>query len=154
MDNNSPLYENDYEKRNKRLYPLVEIEFQCGKQRFPITTLADTGCDSGFVLFDYELDLLKKNYKEFEIGEKMNDEPVRFSVADGHIVEADVYYTFVELSGEKKPIEFTVIHANQIVGRETEIETINEVLPLIGRNFLNHFDVMFKGKKQKIVIFK
>jgi len=128
---------------------------QFGGQKIPIRSLADTGCDSGFVLLDVELDILKRTHKEFDLGEKRNDEPFKVTVADGHQVAGDVYFAWVELAGEKKVIEVIVIHPDKILGTETsEIEKIEDILPCVGRKFLNHFDVVFHGKSQKIAVFK
>lgn len=150
-----PVYEDCYNTRNTNLYPILNIACQSGKQKILIKSLADTGCDSGFVLLDVELEILKRTYKEFDIGEKRNSEPMKITVADGHQVAADVYFAWVELAGEKKVVEVLVLHPSQILGTETsEIEKIEDIFPCVGRNFLNHFDVVFHGKSQKIAVFK
>jgi predicted aspartyl protease len=151
MTTKKPFYEEHYQQLNENFYPMVNIQCWFGKKKVSLTALADTGCDSGMVLLKNEVSLLKEKIKGLELGEKINDEPIPVSVADGHIVGADAYIVNIELGEEQKKIDLLVIDSNNIIG---ETEKIDAILPLIGRNFLNNFDVLFKGKAKKLVIFK
>src|SRR3989304_6509602 len=103
MDNQRiKIYEDNYQNLNSCLYPLIKVNCEFGKLKIEFKSLADTGCDSGFVLLDYELELLKKAHEDFDLGEKGNSEPIPVTVADGHQIAADVYFACVEIFGGKE----------------------------------------------------
>ena len=139
-----PFYEQEYQQENSHFYPVIEISMgKTKKER--IKVLVDTGCSAGIALF-------KEHIKKFnlDIGEKINDEPVPIGVADGHIIGADVYRAIVEINGEERTVEVVVIDPNILLGTEVHEEEI----PLLGRDFLDNFDVLFKGKQKKVLFFK
>lgn len=137
MDERVKIYEDDYQNLKSCLYPLIKISCQFGNQRVEFNSLADTGCDSGFVMLDRELELIKKEYSDFDLGEKVNAEPISVTVADGHQVAADVYFIRVELSGEERVIDLVVIHPENIIGTAAILTTdkISEICPLIRKKF-------------------
>lgn len=151
--NEKPFYEEPYQKcNNKMFYPILKVLCQFGKRKVSLKALADTGCDSGIVFLKDEVKILKERFEGFELGEKINDLPIEISVANGHIVGADVYLLTIELGGEQIEIDLIIIDSDNIIRKEKG-ET-EDVLPLIGRNFLNNFDVLFQGKEKKLVVFK
>lgn len=92
----------------------------------------------------------QEQIKDFDIGTKINDEPSGCILADGHIIGADEYVTTACVNGEEKTIIVSVFDPTKSLGSVP----ITEVTPALGLNFLNNFDVLFKGKQQKIALFK
>lgn len=136
-----PFYERDYDKENEHYCPNLEVSV--GGKKTPIVALADTGCDAGISIF-------KENVEELglDLGDKINTEPVRFSVADGHLIGSDVYESTVRINDEKKEILIFVVDP-EILGYKPE-----KISPLIGRDLLDKFDVLFKGDERKIVLMR
>lgn len=142
MAEKKPFHEKEYTKVKERFYPILDIIcwFKDSKQSF--SALADTGCDTGISLSINQIEGI-------DLGEKINDEPIRISVADGHVIGADLYPIIVEIDGEKREVELCVIDPTEIIDFE-----IAGLFPLLGRDFLGKFDVLFKGEKRKIVLLK
>lgn len=154
VKNKQPLYEDEYQKRNNEMYPVLKIVCNFKNRNIPFTALADTGCYSGIVLLKDEVEILKNHFEDFELGDKINSEPLQVGVADGHIVGADAYRVKIELDGELKETILLVVNSEYIIGHEKEEKTkIDDIFPLVGRDFLDHFDVLFKGKERKISVF-
>lgn len=143
IENENPFYERNYQQENLSFYPIIEV--LVGKTKKKVKVLVDTGCSAGIALF-------KEYVRKFnlDIGQKINDEPIRVGVADGHIVGADVYKATVEVNGEERTVLVIVIDPSNIL----DIQTYEEELPLLGRDFIDNFDVLFKGKQKKILFFK
>ena len=78
-----------------------------------------------------------------DLGEKISDDAYAVTVADGHEVGADIYKSTIEINGVKKEVEVCVVDPNNIKGRAN----IEDTCILLGRGFLDHFDVEFKGIK-------
>ena len=142
MAEKKPFHEKEYTKANEHFYPILDIIcwFKDSKGSLPV--LADTGCD-------YGVSLSKNQVKGIDLGEKKNDDPLEIFVADGHIIGADVYEATVEINGEKRKVELCVIDPTNIIRSE-----IKSLFPLLGRGFLDKFDVLFKGEERKIVLLK
>lgn len=138
-----PFYESDYKNCGDCFRPTVKIICHFVNANIPFEAMADTGCDVGFAL-------LKEQVKNLELGEKTNDIPIEIGVADGHIVGADSYVVQIEVHGDKRETTLLVIDPNTII-RQEEVE---DSMPLIGREFLDCFDVYFLGEKKKLVLMK
>jgi len=146
-----PFHEKDYiERDNGRYYPILNIKCFCKDSKgISITltgdcfsALADTGCDTGIALS-------KDMVQGIDLGEKKTDVPIEIGVADGHIIAADVYEVTIQINGEKRTAELSVIDTEKILRLES-----GDLFPCIGRNFLDNFDVMFKGSEKKLVLLK
>lgn len=136
-----PIHEVEYKREDGEFCPLLEVVI--GKSKKRILAYADTGCTSG-------ISLLKGQIKDFDIGQKINDEPIPCIMADGHIIGADVYLSSIKIGTEKKDVAISVIDPSKVMG-STPVE---KMTPLLGRDFLDSFDVLFKGKEKKIALFK
>lgn len=142
MTEKKPFHEREYTKEGERFYPILDIICGVKDSRKSLRVLADTGCDAG-------ISLLKDHVEGIDLGEKKNDFPLEIFVADGHVIGADWYDATVEINGEKKEIELYVIDPTEIIRSE-----IPSLFPLLGRGFLDKFDVTFKGEQRKIVLLK
>ena len=136
-----PFHEVEYREHEGCLCPIVEIII--GENEKKIPAYADTGCTSGIFVF-------KEQIKGIDLGDKINDEPTPCIMADGHIIGADEYETTAEINGEKSTILVTVLDPTIKLGSVSP----KEMTPLLGRNLLDNFDVLFKGKEKKIALFK
>lgn len=137
------FYEDDYKDCDGCFRPYMKIICHFAKSHIPFEVMADTGCDSGFVL-------LKGQVKDLELGEKTNDTPIEMGVGDGHVVGADSYIVEVEVGNERREIELLVVDPSNIIKEEK----IEESIPVVGRELLNCFDVSFLGEKKRIVLLK
>lgn len=135
-----PFYEVEYKEHEGSLCPILEIII--GEDKKEISAYADTGCTTGIFVF-------KEQIKDIDLGTKINDEPSPCVMADGHRIGADEYVTIACINGEKRPILVTVLDPTIKLGRVSP----KKMMPLLGRNFLDTFDVLFKGKKRKIALF-
>ena len=131
-----PFHEKDYRKENEHYGPFLDILI--GKAKVP--AFADTGCDAGVSVF-------KNQTKDWDLGKKINDEPIDISVADGHIIGGDAYLSTVEIDGIEKEVLICVVDPT-VRGFKPE-----RIPPLVGRGFLDNFDVLFQGKERKISLF-
>ena len=117
------------------------------KNQGPIDAYADTGFTAGI--------LLTKSYVEekgLELGEKINEEPIPISVADGHLIDADSFKMTIKIDGIEKEIEVLVEDTKKFFKRGGGKP--HDVEPLLGRDFLDSFDVIFKGTERKIAFFE
>jgi len=80
-----------------------------------------------------------------------DEEPVQVLVADGHTINADLFKTTVKIDGMEREIEVVVIDPEEFFEIE---EGEKNVEPLLGRGFLDEFEVLFKGPKKKIVFYE
>lgn len=136
-----PFHEAEYKEEEGNLCPILELIV--GKDKDKISAYADTGCTTGIFVFQEQI-------KDIDIGTKINDEPSPCIVADGHIIGADEYVTTACIDGEERLIVITVIDPTKLLG---SVST-GKITPLLGRIFLDTFDVLFKGKQKKIALFK
>jgi len=104
--------------------------------------LADTGCDVG-------LAIMTDQVGELDLGQKISDDPFDISVADGHVIKADVYKADINLTGVIKPAIIYVLNPSTFKNDTEEKEPI----AYLGRGFLDNFNVVFKGKEQKVAFF-
>ena len=141
LSDKTPFHEAKYKEEDGELCPILEIIIGKNKKKIPV--YADTGCSTGVFISSEQV-------KDIDIGEKINDEPSGCIVADGHIIGGDEYVTTAYINGEKRIINITVLDPTKILG----FVPPKEMTPLLGRNFLDTFDVLFKGKEKKIVLFK
>ena len=104
--------------------------------------LADTGCSVG-------LAILNNQIGEIELGQKIDDDPYEIAVADGHVIEAEIYKTDLDLNGVTKPVIIYVLNPNKFKNETEE----KEAVAYLGRGFLDNFNVIFKGQEKKVVFF-
>ncbi|HEY4675396.1 MAG TPA: hypothetical protein VIH48_05015 [Candidatus Bathyarchaeia archaeon] len=143
-----PFHEKEYTyyKETNQYFPFLEVTVGSDTSRKRIVALADTGCTSCIHFC--------KSYVEKEgltLGKKVNKEPIPVSVADGHIINADLYEVTCEIDGNEQKVIASVIDPEKFF--EEEKKEIEIVEPLMGRGILDNFDVTFKGKKKKILLF-
>jgi hypothetical protein len=62
------------------------------------------------------------------------------------VLGAEEYLSKVIINGEEKDVIITVLDPKNIL-YQADVE---DMIPLLGRNFLDHFDVLFQGKKKTI----
>lgn len=136
----SPFCEEDYREEGGCLGPILDI--LVGKNRKKILAYVDTGCSTGLYVF-------KDQIPDVDIGTKISDEPSPCIVADGHIIGGDEYISSIVVGEEEKIVQITVIDPETIIGTQKA-----EMIPLLGRNFLDHYDVLFKGKAKKLALFR
>ena len=138
-----PFHEEDYRIENSSVCPILDVFV--GKTEKKVPAYADTGCTSGISLF-------KDRIKDLEIGEKINEDPVRVLMADGHLIGANIYKSTAKIGDEKRNVLITVVDPTKVIGSVP----IEEMTPLLGRNFLDNFDVLFEGKREpkRICLFK
>ena len=137
-----PFFETEYKQENGDFCPIVKVLI--GEKRTPILAYADSGCTSGIFVF-------KDQVKDIDLGVKISDEdnPSSCLVADGHKVGADEYVTTVYLNGERKEILITVVDIDRKMGSVP----LEQMTPLLGRNFMDNYDVLFKGKEKRLAFF-
>jgi hypothetical protein len=137
-----PFLETEYKNESGKLCPMVEVLI--GERKVPILAYADSGCSTGIFI-------LKGQFKDIDLGVKISDDedPTPCIVADGHKVGADEYASTVYVDGERKEIIITVLDLERKLGSIP----IEEMTPLLGRNFMDDYDVLFRGKEKKLVIF-
>lgn len=136
-----PFLETEYKKEDGELCPILNV--QVGKTKKPISVYADTGCTSG-------ISMLKEQVKDIDMGEKINDEPSPCVLADGRIIGADEYLTTVTIDGEERQVVVSVVNPSKELG----FVPLKEATPLLGRDFLDAYNVLFKGKEHKIALFR
>lgn len=142
MTEKKPFHEKEYTEVGQHFYPILDLVCCFKNLKRGMCALADTGCDTG-------ISLTKDHVKDIDLGEKTNDEPVEISVADGHVIGADVYEATIEIDGEERKVELCVIDPTDIIKFEPA-----GLFPLLGRDFLDKFDVLFKGEERKILLLK
>ncbi len=146
MTTKTPFFTRDYESENGVTYPRTDVNLFINGKSVPIHVLVDTGCDDGLALTKDDVKQLKLVLPHKS---KLNSEPLRCELADNNLVGLDVYEVEVELAGEKKVTTLDVINPNIDV-KETEQELTKEkeekkVIGLLGREFLDYFDIAFIG---------
>lgn len=80
----------------------------------------------------------------------MNNEASRYATADGKIIAGDDYYSWVQIKGEKQSVKITVLDPQKILGYEEPKSS----QPLLGRDFLDHYSLTFKGKEKRLELSK
>lgn len=141
MTETSPFHESNYRERKGKSCPLIEVTV--GTSQKAVTVLADTGCSTG-------LAMLNNQIGELDLGQKISDDPYEITAADGHKVEAEIYKADINLNGViiKKVVILVLNPAKFKIDTEDK-----EPIAYLGRGFLDHFNVVFKGKEQKIAFF-
>nr|MDO8076497.1 hypothetical protein [Candidatus Freyarchaeota archaeon] len=89
--------------------------------------------------------------KKAYLGKKINKELIPILVADGHLINADIYKVTCEIAGIEEEIEVFVADPEKYF--EQEEPEITTVKPLLGRGILERYDVLFKGSERKILLF-
>jgi len=120
------------------------LELSIGKNKEPLLAYVDTGCTG------CGLSIHKNQIKNIDIGVKINVEPTPCIMADGHRIGADEYVTTIELCGRSKDVVISVIDPDIDLG----YVPVEEVAPLIGRQFIDAYNVFFKGKARKIALYE
>jgi predicted aspartyl protease len=130
----------DLLKENEFL-PLVEVSIFAGGSKTKITALADTGCDPDLVI-------TKSFLRSAKLGltKKITKNPLEVRMADGSGVSADIYEAICEVGAERKTMLIYVMDTPN-----TDDNNGTQVTPLLGREFFNAYDVLFKGKHRKLV---
>lgn len=136
-----PFHEEDYRIENSSLCPIIDV--LVGETEKKVSAYVDTGCTSG-------ISFIKEQIKDLDIGEKINEDPVPVLMADGHLIGADVYLSTAKIDEGEKDILIIAVDPTKILGSAP----LEKLTPLLGRNFLDHFDVLFKGKQKRIALFK
>lgn len=139
-----PFHEVEYQKEEDGSFcPILKI--LVGKDKKEISAYADTGCTSGLSVF-------KEQIEDIDIGTKISDDnnPTPCIMADGHVIGADEYLATVSIEGEEKEVNISVIDPNKDMG----YVSFKAMTPLLGRDFLDKFDVLYKGEEKKIALFK
>lgn len=136
-----PFFEENYREEEGCPSPILDI--LVGKDRKKILAYVDTGCSTGIFVF-------KNQILDIDIGAKISDEPSPCIVADGHIIGGDEYISSIVVGGEEKIVQITVIDPENKIG----FQKVEKMTPLLGRNFLDHYDVLFKGKAKKLALFR
>lgn len=139
-EGNKLIYERDYILKNGAYYPLLEISLKDNESK--IEVLADTGCNGGLVL-------LKTQISDLNLGEKISEDQYEVCVADGHILGADVYKSTLKINEEEEEITILVINNDKIL----RIEEPSESFIVMGREYLDNFNVIFQGVEKKIYIY-
>ena len=144
----SPFHERKYtyDKTKKCYFPILEISVGHGKFKKKVSALVDTGCTPSVYLCKAYVEK-----KGIILGKKINREPHKVSVADGHKINADFYVVSLEINGKEEEVVVCVTDPVKFF-EEEELE-IEIVEPLLGRGVLDNYDIMFKGKKKKILLF-
>jgi hypothetical protein len=144
MTKTDPFFEVNYKKEWGVCGPIIDIEVGDAEKKL-ISGYTDTGCTTGIFLFKSQIAKMG-----LDLGSKINEDPSPCEMADGHRIGADEYITIARFNGEEKEITITVIDP------ECKMDPVapSECAPLIGRGFLDYFDVLFKGKERKVCFFK
>jgi hypothetical protein len=139
MTDNHPFHESNYQlpKGANCACPLVEVKI--GASKNSIIALTDTGCSVGLAIMNNQIGGL-------DLGEKISDDPYEIVVADGHKIEADIYKADICLNGVKNSATIYVINPDTF----TDDTSDKQPLAYLGRDFLDNFNVLFKGKEQKV----
>lgn len=139
-----PFHEVEYRKEEDGSFcPILKI--LVGKNKKEIFAYADTGCTSGLSVF-------REQVEGIDIGTKISDDnnPTPCIMADGHVIGADEYLAIVSIEEEEKEVNISVIDPKKDMG----YVPIKAMTPLLGRDFLDRFDVLYKGMEKKIALFK
>lgn len=142
MAQKQPFHEENYRRSDaaKGCCPLIDI--RVGASEETLLVYVDTGCTTG-------LALLKSQVGKLDIGNKISDDLYTMKLANGGKIDAEIHRKTVELKGVKKEVEIKVI----LPETYREANDTKGFLPLLGRGFIDHFDVTFKGKEKKIEFF-
>ncbi len=137
-----PFHEEDYRQDGcEELGPILDV--LVGKSGKKTSVYVDTGCSFGIAF-------LKDQIKDYDIGEKINSEPVPVQMADGRLIGSDLYLSKVKICNDVREIVIASVDPKRILG----LAPLEELIPLLGRNFIDNFDVVLKGKNKKIALFK
>ena len=142
MPETNPFHESNYQEheKSKILCPLFEVKIGVSKKSTMV--LADTGCDVG-------LAILIDQIGELDLGQKISADPYDIGVADGHVIKADIYKADINLNGITKSAVIYVLNPSTFKNDTEEKAPI----AYLGRGFLDNFNVVFKGKEQKVAFF-
>ena len=143
-----PFHTKEYtlDEKRKKFFPFLDVLVGTKESKKKISALANTGCNPCLYFF--------KSYVEKEglnLGKKINKEPIPILVADGHLINADIYKVTCEIAGIEEEIEVFVADPEKYF--EQEEPEITTVKPLLGRGILDRYDVLFKGSERKILLF-
>ena len=145
-----------YSSFSGELVPLVTVAINQGPKTVSIEALADTGCNVGLSFTKEQVKLCKLN-----LGKKINSDPLPTQIADGSCVATDVYKCVIELGGERKLVQVSVIDPDTKLQIKDEKEKDSDPDPerlrkiaLMGRDFMNHFDSTFSGLDKEFTLSK
>lgn len=111
------------------LEPILDHLYVLGKhnKKIPVIAILDTG-------FNGELALPQKNYRSYLL------EPLgvkTFELANGHIVEQEIFMTSLIIRGKKYPVETTLTKSN---------------IALVGMELIRNKTALFNLKTNKILV--
>jgi hypothetical protein len=143
-----PFHSKNYtfNEKRKKFEPLLEVLVGTKEMKKEVIALVDTGCSTCMHFC--------KSYIDKEglvFMKKINKHPIPFGVADGHTINGDYYKAICQIGGEEREIIVSVIDPESFF--EKEEPEIGIVKPLLGRDVLDNYDTLFKGKKRQIALF-
>jgi predicted aspartyl protease len=134
-----------YNEKGKRYDILLDVMVGTKESLKKVTVIVDTGCSSGMHLCKSFIDAEKLVFIK-----KININPIPFGVADGHTINADIYKAMCQINGKEEEILVSVVGPEKFF--EEGEGTIGNIRPLLGRNLLDKYDVLFMGKERKLAI--
>jgi len=146
--NSFPVHRNAYTRKYRdideknKTAPLLDV-FIGSKKKTKIAALADTGC-APFLMISKSF-IEDSGLELKRMGD--DDDYIRISVADGHSVNGYPYKGFCQVGGKEVEVEVCAVDTSHFFDDEKP-----DFPALIGREFLDKYDVLFKGKDKKIVI--
>ncbi len=150
---NEPFHSKPYTPLSGDLVPLLTISIDQLGSKLPLEALADTGCSVGLSLTKEQVELY-----HIDLGKKLNTDSEPMEIADGTVVGCDLYKCVVELAGERKLVQVTVMDPSkklQVVeeDKDEDYERFRRIV-LLGRDYMNHYDSNFLGHKKKLTFTK
>jgi predicted aspartyl protease len=128
------------------LSPIVHAKIApLGGSPFEIDAYVDSGCTVGLSLTERQVSQLG-----LSLGQKINSSPEPCTLADGNTVACDIYVCEVEVGGEKRSVNVAVVDTTQRL--ESEGQPEDEAL--LGKAFMDYFDVTFSGIDRTLIFVK
>ena len=137
MTSKIPELSVNYTKREKD-DPIIDLALVIDGKEHPVKAYADTGCSSA-------LSITKRIADELGLKPEnaVNDEPLEAILADGTLVGCSVYKVKMRMGNIEKYIWLPVVDPDIKLGKSDQ-EDADE--PLLGREILDDFDVLFASK--------
>jgi len=143
------FHSSEYVTRNGSSHPIVKLNVVSNSLSLPVEAYVDTGNTRAALV----MTRLKVKELKLTLGENINSSPEPCYLADGAVIGADIYPCELELSGERRKRNLFVIDPNLQVKIE-EKKPRRQPEPLLGRPFLDDFDVTFSGIDKKLTFRK
>ncbi|HXY88468.1 MAG TPA: aspartyl protease family protein [Candidatus Acidoferrales bacterium] len=123
--------------------PLIDISVGPLDSKRDIRALVDTGCTSALVI---PKPLLRRCKLNLGKARKVTRGQTTIQLANGHDVNADIYLTFCRIGEVERKIKILVIDTKDSYPAKKP-----NLTAYLGLDFLNTFDVVFKGKEKRIL---